>query len=41
MWRDNVPGANQSYHEVVLAELYISDEEGNDAMSDGTKEKPF
>ena len=27
--------------EMVLAELYVSDREGNDATGDGTKEKPF
>lgn len=26
---------------MVLAELYVSDREGNDATGDGTKEKPF
>lgn len=27
--------------EMVLAELYVSDREGNDATGDGTEEKPF
>lgn len=27
--------------DMVLAELYVSDREGNDATGDGTKEKPF
>ncbi|EHB10517.1 Asparaginyl-tRNA synthetase, cytoplasmic [Heterocephalus glaber] len=26
---------------MVLAELYVADQEGNDATGDGTKEKPF